>query len=270
MNLTLVENRLLVVSQIVGVAAYDFNFDLHFACSHPYALDKPYPCILRKGPLADYEADYAQLMELGIPPVNTPEQHLLASELEHWYPRIEHLTARSRLYDELPDANTVEQEFGWPVFLKGSRQTSKHNPDLAIVKNADHYQDVAARYRDDPILHWQKPVLRELLPLMPLPGKVAGKVRPSVEFRTFWWYGRCIGYGPYWYQLQPYTSNQIEQGLALAAEAATLLGVPFLVIDIAQLTSGDWIIIECNDAQESGYVGVIPQTLWLNILTELP
>jgi hypothetical protein len=42
--------------------------------------------------------------------------------------------------------------------------------------------------------------------------------------------------------------------------------VPFLVVDIARTASGDWIVIECNDAQEAGYVGLSPAVLWNNIL----
>jgi hypothetical protein len=41
--------------------------------------------------------------------------------------------------------------------------------------------------------------------------------------------------------------------------------VPFLVIDIAQTAEGEWIVIECNDAQESGYGGVERLALWQEV-----
>lgn len=40
----------------------------------------------------------------------------------------------------------------------------------------------------------------------------------------------------------------------------------FPVIDLAMTREGQWIIIECNDAMESGYAGVPPIALWQNIL----
>jgi hypothetical protein len=42
--------------------------------------------------------------------------------------------------------------------------------------------------------------------------------------------------------------------------------VPFLVVDIAQTETGQWIVIECNDGQESGYAGVSPFGLWQRIV----
>lgn len=53
--------------------------------------------------------------------------------------------------------------------------------------------------------------------------------------------------------------------LALAGEAARRLRVPFLVVDIAQREDGRWLIVECNDAQESGYAGTSPLGLWQRV-----
>jgi hypothetical protein len=44
------------------------------------------------------------------------------------------------------------------------------------------------------------------------------------------------------------------------------LDVPFLVVDFAKASSGDWLIIECNDGQEAGYAAIPPQTLWSQVL----
>ncbi|WKB50795.1 ATP-grasp domain-containing protein [Eleftheria terrae] len=266
MNVTRLDNRLLVVTEEVGVSAYDFNFELHFSCSHPYQVDGEEVCVLRIGPIVDYEAEFKEKMKFGLRPVNSPEQHALASELEQWYPLIEEYTPRSRVFDQLPRVEEIEADFEWPVFLKGSRQTSKHNPDLAVIKDRLQYEQVARRYRSDPILHWQKPVVREFVSLQPVPGRVPGKVQPSVEYRSFWWHGACVGWGRYWYQLPPYECSDVRAGLAMAAEVAKRLQVPFLVVDFAKTSAGEWTVIECNDAQESGYVGVQPAELWRNVL----
>ncbi|MCC7249030.1 MAG: ATP-grasp domain-containing protein [Lysobacter sp.] len=266
MELLLIENELAILSRPTGVSAYDVDFGLHFACRHPYRLDREYDGIFRIGAPADYSACYRDAIEAGIRPVNDPDQHRLASEIEHWYPLIADMTPKTRVFDALPEADLVEAEFGWPVFLKGSRQTSKHNPDLAVIANRAHYARAAAAYRNDPILHWQKPVLREFVPLAPVSGEIPGKIRPSLEFRTFWLHGTCVGCGPYWYQVPVYASDRIDDGIALAAEVAARVPVPFLVVDIARAADGRWIAIECNDAQESGHAGIPPQRLWRSIL----
>ncbi len=267
MELVLLEDRLLVASEPTGVAAYDFDFALHFASRHPYELDPGWPLLPRIGATDDYASYYRRTVdELGVHCVNSPDAHAIASELPLWYPLIEELTARSRIYERLPDADEVEREFGWPVFLKGARQTSKHNPDLAAVRDREHYLDVCRRYRADPILHWQSPVLREFLQLQRLSGTVTGKIAPSLEFRSFWWNGRCVGWGPYWYQLRAYRADDEAAGIAMAAEVARRLSVPFLVVDLAKTVDGRWVVIECNDAQESGHAGIAPQVLWRNLL----
>ena len=179
------------------------------------------------------------------------------------------LTPRTQIYERLPSVDEVAANFGWPVFVKGSRQTSKHNPDLSVIESREHYERAVQQYQNDAILHWQKPVVREFVPLAPVSGNVPGKIRPSVEYRSFWWNGECAGWGRYWYQVAPYECPDAEIGLAVARQAAQRLQVPFLVVDFAKTREGHWIVIECNDAQESGYVGIPPQEIWRNVLASV-
>jgi len=265
-NIARLEDRLLVISQKVGASVYDFDFDLNFSCTHPSQFRENELCILRIGPLARYEQEYVEKASWGLRMVNSPQEHFRASELEGWYPLISDLTPTTRIFDTLPSAAEIESEFEWPVFVKGSRQTSKHNPNLSIAKNAADYVRLCDGYRRDPILHWQRPVVRQFVDLDPISGDVPNKVRPSREFRTFWWNGELMGWGHYWYQLPACAASDIDIGLNLAREAAKRVSVPFLVVDIARKSDGGWIVIECNDAQEAGYVGLSPRLLWRNIL----
>jgi len=133
MNLTLIEDKLFVVSERLGLAVYDFDFDLHFECTHPYLIEGQRPCIMRVGAIANYAQEYEEKMEMGLQLINSPDQYVLASELEAWYPLVTELTPRTVVYEALPTVLEIESNFDWPVFLKGSRQTSKHNPDLAVI-----------------------------------------------------------------------------------------------------------------------------------------
>ena len=158
--------------------------------------------------------------------------------------------------------------FDWPVFVKGSRQTSRHRADLAIARSPGEFDRIMAAYREDTILSWQPVVCRELAHLRPVDGGTGNKVPAAFEFRTFWWRGELAGSGPYWSGFCEYdwTEEERRQGLEVARTAAGSLGVPFLVVDVAQTVSGEWIVIECNDAQESGYAGVSPFALWSQVL----
>lgn len=173
-------------------------------------------------------------------------------------------------FDEIPSVDEVTAAFDWPVFIKGSRQTSRHSADVSIVRNADDFARSMNAYAQDPVLHWQQVVCREFVPLRPVAGGMPGKVPCSFEFRTFWWRGRYVGGARYWQEAAPYewTGDEKSHGLAIAREAVERMAVPFLVIDIAQTEEGDWIVIECNDGQESGYAGVSPFGLWRRIIDE--
>lgn len=269
MRIALLEGQLAIVSKPVGVSVYDFDFELYFRCSHPASFEDDTPCVLRVGAVDHYAEQYRGLLDWGLRPVNTPDEHERASELERWYPLLTDMTPRTQVFDRLPDADRIESEFSWPIFLKGSRQTNKHNLKLSIIRDRDQYQWAAEQYRRDPVLHWQRPVVREFVPLQPVAGGIAGKVPASMEFRSFWWRGHCVGWGRYWYQAAAYACEDIDVGLALAREAARRLEVPFLVVDIAKTLDGRWIVIECNDAQESGYAAAPPRAIWQAVLARV-
>lgn len=263
-----VEELLWVLNAPTGKGIYDFGFDRFFACRRPYQLPDSLEVVARVGVWNDYAERYRELAAEGVKLVHSPEQHLLATELPHWYPRLTDLTPRSVWYDTRPDAKTVEDALGWPVFVKGERQTSRHRKSLSIIEGPEQFERAMATYATDPILHWQRVVCRELRPLRRVEEGAPDRIPSSFEFRTFWWRGELVGWGPYWWQGTPYTMNEAEQreALGLGREVARRMDVPFLVVDLAQEVSGRWIVIECNDGQESGYAGVSPFALWRNIL----
>lgn len=261
-----IDNVLGVIASPVGVGVYDFDFGLHFRCSHPYEFSPGTPAVLRIGAIQDYPTAYREKEEWGLRLLNTPQEHVLASELEAWYPHLSDLTPLTQIYDALPEASVIEAQLGWPVFIKGSRQTSRHDPELSIAQNQEQYERIKVRYQEDDILSWQRPVVRQFIQLESVAGQVPGKIRPSLEFRSFWLCGTCVGVGRYWYQVPDYHTPDLEKGLAIAGEAAARLGVPFLVVDFAKTADGEWIVIECNDAQESGLAAIPPQVLWSEVI----
>ena len=262
------EERLWLLTAPTGQGIYDFAFDRFFACRRPYVLPESMDVIARVGVWNDYAERYRELEGHGVRLVHSPEQHLLATELPHWYPRLTDLTPRSVWFDERPDAETVERLLGWPVFVKGERQTSRHRKSLSIIEGPEQFRRAMDAYAKDSILHWQRVVCRELRPLRRVEEGAPDRIPSSFEFRTFWWRGELVGWGPYWWQGSPYTMTADEQreALGLGREVARRLAVPFLVVDVAQEVSGRWTVIECNDGQESGYAGASPFALWQNVL----
>lgn len=261
------ESAIWIAERKTNVPAYDFNFEHLFRIARPRR-ESEVEIIARIGAIAEYDKLYDQFLELDLRLVHSPEMHHKASELAHWYPEISAFTPKSKVYETFPSPEIISRDFEYPVFIKGNRQTAKHNPDLAIARNAEDVQRISRAYRKNPILHWQKIVVREFVSLEPLPRSAHDKVQLSFEFRTFWWKGNCVGTGHYWSQYLDYdwSESQKADALAIAEMAAKQLKIPFIAIDLALTTENKWIIIECNDAQESGYCGVNPLKMWKKIV----
>lgn len=267
-DLFLLEDAVWVWTRPAGVPIYDFEFDRLMACRRPYDRPGEVVAVARVGAVDDYEASHAALLRDGVRLIHGPEQYLRATRLPRWYPLLADLTPRSLWFEGAPDPKQIEDELGWPIFMKGARQTSRHRRKLSIIAGPDELERALADYARDPILGWQDVVCRSLVALRPVEDPDPERIPSSYEFRTFWWRGELVGCGRYWWEGRDYELTPDERGPALdvAREAARRLDVAFLVVDIAQRTDGAWIVIECNDAQESGYAGVPPFALWREVV----
>ena len=268
LNLFRVQNLLWMLTKPIGVANYDFPFEQFLECRHVWRLPESLTTVARIGAIDYYEDFYSSLQNDGISLIHTPEEHLRCSELPKWYPMIREFTPRSIWFSEIPSLEQVIKHFDFPIFVKGARQTSKHQRSLSIIDSPEAFEKAMSHYAKDPILHWQQIVCRELVDLRPISGGSADRVPASYEFRTFWWKGEFVGAGRYWFEAEDYhwTADEQKEALAIASDVAKRVDVTFLVVDVAQRADGKWIVIECNDGQESGYAGLSPLQLWKNIL----
>jgi hypothetical protein len=259
----IIRECLWIVTEPVNIPVYDFDFRQFFECRTPYQPPLRLAGVARVGAFADYEELFDDCVRLGIDLIHSPAEHIRCSTLPAWYPLISDYTPRSRWYSKIPDFTEIENEFELPIFIKGSRQTSRHTV-ASIVRSQTEYIAATQIFRSDPILSWQEFVCREFVPLRPISGGIEGKVPASFEFRTFWWRGELVGAGPYWYEANKYKWTQEERkgALEVARQVVEKLKCNFLVIDLAQTVTGKWIIIECNDGMESGYAGASPFAIW--------
>lgn len=269
-EILLLENKLWLVVSPVGLPIYDFNFRDFFHTRSPHGRPERIIAAARIGAPGDYEQVYSELEADGIELINSPDEHARASQLDIWYHILADLTPESVCFRGRPTLAEVKSHFDWPVFMKGARQTSRHQRKLSIIESDAAFLGAIQDYAADSILSWQDVVVRKFVPLRSLPEAEldATRMPRRFEFRTFWWKGKLAGSGRYWWEGPGYdwTDKERMAGLDVAAEAARRLNVPFLVVDIAQTEAGKWIIIECNDGQESGYAGVSPFALWQNIV----
>ncbi len=267
LDLALVEDTLWVATAPTGMPVYDFDFEAFFPCRHPFHREGMAIAVARMGAANDYEQRYRQLLAKGIQLVHTPAEYQRTSLLPVWYPLLADLTPRSIWFDRRPQLEDITRNFAWPVFLKGARQTSKHQRRLSIIANSEEFLRAMDEWEADPILWWQDIVCREYINLRPVADPSDHVIPPAFEFRTFWWNSQCVGCGPYWTGYHyAMTREEESAAMAVAGEAARRINVTFLVVDIAQTREGQWIVIECNDGQDSGYAGIPPFLMWRRVL----
>lgn len=251
-----------------GVPTYDFDFTARLDCTHPIYLPEEARCIARIGLIADYEDVYARLANEGLILINDPAQSRRANDLSEWAPRLGVLTPSSLVFDGEVDVAQVEDELGYPLFIKTVQQTLGHRRDIAFVDNRAALLRSIDAYRAAPTLKGQALAIRRRVPLRLLPDAAPeGRVPSAAEHRVFMLNGVIVGLGAYWSGAsQPLTPGAEETIRALAIQAHALLEVPFLAVDIAQHEDGSYLIIETNDAQESGYTQIDAEGMWRNVI----
>jgi hypothetical protein len=253
-----------VLQRNTGNDVYDFNFRNIFDCKSVVS-EVEVPVLLHIGAIEDYGVVEAALNELGMNLLVKEAEHLRCSTIEKWYPVFKSKTPFTKIYNELPVVEVIQKDFTFPVFIKGNRQTNRHKRSQCIIENKEQYDALREGWKSDSILSWQKVAVREYVPLLEIDSETfPDQVPICYEFRFFYFEGKCMAYGPYWYMGRQYSlpESELSEVLNLTDWAATRLGVSFPAIGVAKTASGEWIIIEVNDAQESGFVGINPLALW--------
>lgn len=266
-SITQVEQAVYVLEKHLGLPGYEYDFQRYFACSHPMYWNESITAVARIGATNDYPKRYQEFLKYNIRLVHTPEEYLRTSFLPVWYPIIEKYTPRSKWYDTFPSLAEIENHFDFPIFIKGERQTNRHARNKSIINNAKELNELELIWKNDPILHWQKIVVRDFIPLQLVAPDNGFAMPKAFEFRTFWWKNNCVSIGNYWTSEQ-YNLTEMDKVsmLNVAQKAARLIDVSFLVIDMAKTNDGEWIVIEVNDGQDAGYSGNNPFLLWSNIV----
>lgn len=232
--------------------------------------DKPMPCVW-VGFIPNFErytAIYQAALKKNIHLVNTPEQHRRAMEFDEFYPLVHDLTAKSLIITSLEELETVESELGYPVFVKGAVKSNKEAGLSAVVaNNLDDLQQLSTKILQSDYRSRGKVIVRELLKLKTI--DTDAKAFPiSREYRSFVYQGKILAYGFYWDEYSEGIKLQASEKQAvfeIIQETVRRVEVPFLAVDVAQLETGEWKLIEIGDAQFCGLSQVPVLELWSKV-----
>jgi hypothetical protein len=192
-----------------------------------------------------YRAFGTALATRGVRLVTTVEQYQRAHELPGWYPTLAPLTPRSvwTAGDDRAAFDLAREELGGgPAVLRDYVKSMKHYWDLAVfipdLSDAEAAWRVASRFRqlraEDFVGGF---VLRQF------------EHFSTAEARTWWIDGTCALVGPH--PDTPSDHPPAELDLTPVAALITTLDLPFVTVDLARRTDGQWRVIELGDGQVS-------------------
>jgi len=212
-----------------------------------------------------YKAIYHAALDKGIKLLNTPLEHQTTLEFDLFYPHLKGLTPDSLVITSTTECIETGELLGFPVFIKGAVQSRKMLGWESCVAN-NHEELVK-------LTEWLlklkygsrgRVIVRKLVKLRH--KRLAPNGFPvGREFRCFIYNQQILKYGYYWDgqdDLSKLSKPEEMQVLKLAFLASKRLGVPYIAIDIGQLESGEWIVIETADAQFASLSHIPALELW--------
>lgn len=207
----------------------------------------------------EYRAMYEGLMAKNIKLINDPIEYQHCHYLPECYHHIDRVTAKTVWcplvgpinWGEIHDALRLLDSRS--LILKDYVKSEKHHwleacfiPDKndrpAVEKVVSKFVELRGKYLNEGL------VFREYLDLAPLSHHSKSGMPLTVEFRLVFLNGKLIATYHYWdegnYDVDPDLSSFIELSKHIESK--------FFTMDVAQLKTGEWIVIELGDAQVSG------------------
>ncbi|WP_162902719.1 ATP-grasp domain-containing protein [Taibaiella koreensis] len=223
-----------------------------------------------------YTLLYQTLLQKNYQLINSPVAYQTCHYLPDSYPFIEAYTPKTVWVRAENGAIDYEQVFGAiavfgqaPLMIKDYVKSQKHYWDTAcFIPDASDREKVKTvvanflRLQGDDLN--EGIVLRAFVALKDLTIHSVSSMPLTQEYRLFFFNGQLLGCFDYW---EEGTYPEAPQPpLALFETIAQTIKSNFFSMDIAQTTSGEWLIIELGDGQVAGLPGKADRYLFYNAL----
>lgn len=218
-----------------------------------------------------YGSVYDAALRKNIRLVNAPDEFRRAEEFDRFYPLLADLTAESVCVDEADagSCETAAAQLGYPVFVKGTVQSLKAKGLAACVaKDAAELREIVSRVLKNRRKSLGRVIIRKLMKLRH--GRVGpGGFPLGREYRVFVYREQVLAMGYYWEGDDDLAGLTASEGAAvtdLALEVSRRLAVPYMAVDVGQIETGEWRVIEVGDAQFSGLSQAPIHKLWAGLV----
>ena len=211
-----------------------------------------------------YQQLHDEARALNVTLLNDPAQHRDAEELDRTLAVLDGLTAKSEVVTKEAQVEAALQRLPLPVFVRGAVASAKElGWKACVAETLAEAQTLVTKLLALQEYSRGRVVLREVLPLRRL-EKLHEGFPLSREYRLFVLDADVLVMGPAWLAEDPFgaLSERDERELrALAHEVARRTRLPWLAIDVGQLESGEWKVIETADPSGCELLGVDPRVL---------
>jgi hypothetical protein len=210
-----------------------------------------------------YSEQAKDINYVGAKLINNYNQHLYIADLGNYIIDLDKLTPRTwRSLEDLPKKG--------PFIVKGETNSRKsHWKRDMFAENKEEAIMIANRLADDSLLSQQKIYIRQYVPLVKYLDGING-MPVTKEFRFFVAYGHLLTGAFYWQNYIDdigFKPDPKEVPREFLQDVIERVGDQsnFYTIDVAQTQSGEWIVIELNEGQQSGISCNDPFTLYSNL-----
>jgi ATP-grasp domain, R2K clade family 3 len=243
----MMEPILLVRRELMSNYEYQFATK-HFRVEESRVLCRDSLVFGRYSVLPHYAELERDLALLGSRLINTFEQHRWIVSFDY-YQRLAEFTPET--WDE---SNIHQSQFTGPFVVKGKMKSRKWQwKSLMFARSKREALRIGDRLKEDSEIGEQGIVYRRFVPLKTF-GQGKDGLPQTNEWRFFYLGPRRLSHAYYWPGSNFLDRATIsDTAIALADRIAQIVSevVPFFVLDLAETETGDWILIEVNDGQQS-------------------
>jgi len=206
---------------------------------------------------------------LGSKLINSYNEHLFVADIKNWYSVLYEFTPKTWFsLDQIPDVG--------PFVLKGATNSKKSCWETHMyAKTKPDAVKVFGNLSNDGLISQQDIYIRQYVPLNKLTDSISNGPPITEEYRFFILDGEVLCSGFYWseyiddVEVEKVNSHKVPEEFLNKVISIISHYIRFFVVDVALTLSGQWIVIELNDAQMSGLSAIPASELYSSLYSKL-
>ena len=239
----------------------------HFKCVDSRVKIRPGDLVIARYSCLPYYEEQAKDIELlGAELINSYQEHRYVADLSAYYVDLEGITPKTWFA-----MNEVEGD--GPFVLKGETNSRKGRwMTHMFAKDRKRAADIYWELTNDPLFQdtKQRICIRQFVKFHKYYDGING-MPITKEFRFFMYKDRVLSSAYYWsdHLDDPPSADEVPEEFIQEVVGRISSSIKFYVIDVGQLETGEWVVVELNSGQMAGLSENDPDVLYENLAKAL-